>query len=98
MKRKQLPPGMQPGSQQQPFRVDKSSLEAVKCSHCGHAYFTQALTMQFLSKFLSPKGEPMYVATPVNVCLNCWTPLPEPVEYARMKDLKVVGEGGEDNV
>ena len=97
MKRRQHPPGMQPRPQQQTFNVDKSSLEEVKCSHCGHAYFTQGLTMQFLSKFLSPGGEPMYVATAVNVCLVCWTPLPAPEEFARMKDLKVAGEGGEDN-
>lgn len=91
-----LPSGMQPGPQRHTFQVDEGSLEEVKCSHCGQPYFTQALTMQFLSKFLAPKGEPMYVATPVNVCLNCWKPLPKPMEYARMKDSKIIGGGEKD--
>lgn len=81
-----------PASQQ--VRVDMSTAKDVKCTQCGHVYFTPSRRLKFISKIVSPNGQDLLIPVEVLLCTKCGSELdPErAVANVNIPEIKVTND------
>ena len=57
--------------------VDPSKFEPVECIRCNRPLFKQRFELNYLNRFDSPTGKPVYIAVQMWVCDHCDYVMPQ---------------------